>query len=393
MANRIGVCEDCATRYRIPETFQGSTAKCKKCGGVVRIKTASSGAAPEKPAAAKPPSSKPAAKAKAPARAAAPKKATASTSRRSRSDDTEASTDAKPARRAAGSKSKGGSRRAAGAKGGRAGGGRRGSSARRGGSGRRGSSSSKKGMSPMVMGGGALVIVLAAVGGWMMMGGDDEGSSTTQSASAKQVEADAANAAEVATEAATESADAAAEKAAESTPDPVEAATPAVETPPLEDEQPEEPEEEELVTVVEFEELPRNEGTSDEDWEAIEAAISGMEDGGKARQRHMKKLVEFELAAMPALLNTFNGMDLSDGLAWADAFEVIVFIQNDLLYGLLPMSFRGDFTDEPKIVRHNMKIINGVVKYWRERQADPDLMATTLENFTKKKTKALEDES
>ena len=49
------------------------------------------------------------------------------------------------------------------------------------------------------------------------------------------------------------------------------------------------------------------------------AAIDGMSLGGRARKRNMDKLRPFELKAVPALINTLNGMnylarrDLSGG--------------------------------------------------------------------------------
>ena len=37
MSQRIGTCEGCSARYKIPPTFSGTRAKCKKCDGVVSI--------------------------------------------------------------------------------------------------------------------------------------------------------------------------------------------------------------------------------------------------------------------------------------------------------------------------------------------------------------------
>ncbi len=37
MAERIGVCARCRTRFKVPGTFHGDKAKCKKCGGVVSV--------------------------------------------------------------------------------------------------------------------------------------------------------------------------------------------------------------------------------------------------------------------------------------------------------------------------------------------------------------------
>ena len=46
MADRMGTCAECDARYKIPATFKGTRAKCKKCGGIVEIPPLEEKAAP-----------------------------------------------------------------------------------------------------------------------------------------------------------------------------------------------------------------------------------------------------------------------------------------------------------------------------------------------------------
>ncbi|MBU0755731.1 MAG: hypothetical protein KJ645_11370 [Planctomycetes bacterium] len=46
MADRIGVCAGCESKFKIPPTFSGTKAKCKKCGGVVEIPSLEEAAVP-----------------------------------------------------------------------------------------------------------------------------------------------------------------------------------------------------------------------------------------------------------------------------------------------------------------------------------------------------------
>jgi len=69
MTERIGTCKECGAKYKIPTTFTGTKAKCKKCGDVVVIEEAGAGAAepPEPKAPSTPAAAAAAAKKKAPA--------------------------------------------------------------------------------------------------------------------------------------------------------------------------------------------------------------------------------------------------------------------------------------------------------------------------------------
>ena len=45
MSERVGVCQQCNARFKIPATFTANKAKCSKCGGVVEIGPVTSEAA------------------------------------------------------------------------------------------------------------------------------------------------------------------------------------------------------------------------------------------------------------------------------------------------------------------------------------------------------------
>lgn len=64
MTDRIGICVGCGTRFKVPPSFQGRSANCRKCGKAVRIESsaASSGAASAAPARSVRPAAEPAAR-------------------------------------------------------------------------------------------------------------------------------------------------------------------------------------------------------------------------------------------------------------------------------------------------------------------------------------------
>lgn len=154
-------CDNCGAKYKLPETFSGTKAKCQKCGSVIDVAAQrASASAPTASAAAKP------AAAARPAAAAKPAVSRAKSEPRAKSEsgaEARASAGTGSARTA-----RAGGRRAKGGDEGEEGGGRAG---RRG---RGDGAEKKKSAMPLVLGGVGLVAAIAVVVVLMTRGGGEE---------------------------------------------------------------------------------------------------------------------------------------------------------------------------------------------------------------------------
>ena len=70
------VCDNCGVKYRLPETFTGSSAKCKQCGSSIDVAAQRNSAAQPVAAAARPASARPASPRSAPKASGSPRTAT-----------------------------------------------------------------------------------------------------------------------------------------------------------------------------------------------------------------------------------------------------------------------------------------------------------------------------
>jgi len=358
---RIGVCSGCGARFKIPESFQGSSAPCKKCDGVIKIGPAAAAAAP---AAAKPAAAKPAA-----APAARPA--------------------AKPAAAPAATERGGGARRAG-----------RDAGSRRGG---RSGDEPKKGNPMLVVGGIAGVLVVGGIVGFMLMGGDDKsggGGNTANAQSAGETTvADntagtAGNAAGTAGATGTPetpgpnpptsaggsgttapvtppSTDAPTKPADAPTTDPA-VATPSGDVPAKTPDSPN-PDGDiggEVMSKFEFTALDKAPGTLDDEWTAIKELAAKLENSGKPRKRAMEKLVPYGIKAVPACINFLNGLDLTDSNQWVTGYEIAMFIQDKLTSGTILIPYHGDFSTDPKEINRNHKVLTSIVSYWNAQTSD-----------------------
>lgn len=387
MSERIGVCSGCGARFKIPESFKGSSAPCKKCDGVIKISAAGAtpAAAPAAPAASKP------------AAAPAARPAAASSARPS-AHRTEAARPA-PAARA---EKHGASRRPARDAGG---------SARRG----RDTDGAKKGNPMLLVGGIAGVLIVGGiVVGVMMKGGKEQPASTdtanaatgngaaaqdagsgaagTAAPTAGSATGDAGSMAAKSAPASSNAADADTDKR---TPAPEattpEAGTPAVADPPTKPADAPSPDTDidaEVHSKFEFTALDKAPGTTDDEWKEISEAAAKLADSGKPRKRAMDKLVPFGMKAVPACINFLNGLDLTDSNAWVTGYEIATFIQDRLTSGTILIPYHGDFSTDTKEINRNHKVLTSIVSYWNAQTSDNLRWEALMAKYEEKKGSA-----
>ncbi len=401
MDQRIGTCDSCEARYKIPASFTGTKAKCKKCGGVVIV----SGAAPAaskapKPIPAKKPAPKPAPKpvAKAPAKPAA--------------KPVRAQPAAKPVKPVAKAAAAGGAAGAAKVTRGRpskvrAGSARRGSKravedddgdepkTARGG--RRGRPAKKKSNAPLIT--TALLAVVIGVGGFLWWQ-----NSNTEAAAAENDTAELAQAptedAEGTLEGAAEAVDdAAAELADETTgseDDPETTDDAADEDTAAEDDEQAFPDpaaekqpDPDSVDLSEWPDLERFAGTTDEEWEEMNEwmALAVDPSAGAPAGRARTKLFDADRKAFPVILNHFKTLDFSDeqDLLMGDATQKLL---EEICRG---NNFDWRYTTEPKDVLFNKKVVIAWMKAWNQAK-DSDLAWANLAKRDKPEKKEVEDD-
>ncbi|MBL8840476.1 MAG: hypothetical protein JNL90_02985 [Planctomycetes bacterium] len=386
---RIGVCASCGARFKIPESFQGSSAPCKKCDGVIKIGPASAAAAAA-PAPKAAPAAKPAA---APARATPAKAAPARPAAR-RAEDEETVID-RPARSSSKRPARAEAAPAAGRRGRRGGGG-----------------DSEKKKSPMVLVGAiAGGLILVGVVGFMMMNGKDEPSGDPATAKSTDTAANPAGGASGTTDAAgVEAAKPAPEKptdpaATEKAPTPEaptdagsgatgDGAAPAggSDAAPGETPNPDGEVDTEVHSKFEFTAIDRAPGTTDEEWAELSKLAERLKDSGAPRKRALKALVPFGIKAVPVCINSLNGLDLTDANDWKNGFEIAQFIQDDLTFGTIMIPYHGDFSSETAKINRNHEVLTSILDFWNKRSADPVLWEALLKKYEGKKAGGSSDE-
>ena len=356
MTDRIGVCSGCDAKFKIPETFQGTKAKCKKCGGVVEIPAAGAAAAP-------------AAEESSPRTGGAAKAGRSSRGSGGRAGSRAGS---KAGSKAGGRARAGRGRTARGAaaasEDGGDGGGRRGAGRR--GAGRRGGEEPKKDNTMLYVGGGAILLA-AIVGGVMLTGGDPE------------VDPNIADA--------TESAEPVVDTAAETdfAPTPEPEPEPIVEPEPEPEPEPDpdpEPEPEPASPVITFDAFQKFPTTADEEWQAITDAVRTyyLESPSRKKARAAKKVLEDAgVAQIPALINGFNGMDLSDPQDYKRAGQLVIAIQ-DRSFEYIGVPFDIDMATMEENLERNVGIINKTVAYWAKKDGDEAAIQKFIAGVAKK---------
>lgn len=385
---RIGVCASCGARFKIPETFQGSSAPCKKCDGVIKIGPAGASSAAPAPKVA--PAAKPAAA--APARATPPKAAPARPAAR-RAEDEETVID-RPARTSSKRPARAEAAPAAGRRG------------------RRGGGDSEKKKSPMVLVGAiAGGLILIGVVGFMMMNGKDEPNGDPATAKSTDSAANPAPGASGTTDAAAiEAAKQAPEKPTEPAPTettptsaaPTDAGSGATgdgaapagggDTAPGETPNPDGEVDAEVHSKFEFTAIDRAPGTTDEEWAELSKLSERLKDSGAPRKRALKALIPFGIKAVPICINSLNGLDLTDANDWKNGFEIAQFIQDDLTAGTIMIPYHGDFSSETEKINRNHKVLTSILTYWNTQAGDPDRWEALLKKYEGKKAGGGSDE-
>lgn len=337
MAERIGVCTQCGSKFKIPSTFKGTKAKCKKCGGVVKIPPL--GAAEEHERPARPSAEK---VEKKPGAAAAAARAKAG----------KAEAAGKGARKAP-SRSSVSSRYGKGRGGRAATGRRRAGSSRRG---RKGGEEEGENKKWIWIVAGVSVVAIVVICIFLFGGGGEEPAPTTSTPAADTAQAPAGPAVK----------EEAPAKEPEPEPEPEKPAEPEPEVPSVVQEKPKE-----INPVIKFEPFPPIEGGDPKRFERLTACLRDgilKEDLPRFKRRTLEK--EFKEAlndgtfdVVPVLLNAFNGINLLNRNDVAVAFQIADMWNKFTARGFTDVPVRGDVQEEmiKKNLEWNAKAINSLI--------------------------------
>ena len=348
MTDRIGVCGGCQAKFKVPGSFQGTRAKCKKCGGVVEIAAAPSTEPTEQPEAAASTGGSSRAGGRRAGRAGGRTAGAGSKTGRSRT------------RRAAGGGDEaagGAGRRRAGA-GGRAGRGRR-------------ELEPKKNNTMLMVGIGAAVVIVIVIS--VIMFGPDDEPVVTSVAAANEV-------ADIRTSPLDETIDTSPIEEAVTEPDP----EPVVEQEP-------EPEPEPQTPVLAFEPFGKMPDVDDAEWERIQNAVKTyyLESASRKDAREAKAtLEEAAEVQIPALINALNGLDISNDADFVKSGNLILAIQEKSL-DLIMIPYKVNVMTMAENQEHNLQAVASLLKYWRTK--DGDAGAKSLASFRVKLAKKMEE--
>ncbi len=355
MTDRIGVCRGCGSKFKIPDSFQGTQAKCKKCGDVVKIGAVGASIPPADPAGSE----------GAGARSSGHARAGAGAGRGSRAGRGRTAGGTRTNR--AGGRGRAGAADEGGARHGGAGRGRRGGA-------------EKKDNTMLFVIIGAAVVVLAVVG-FMVLGGKDETPQNVADATAQPAATDVEPAIDP----------------SESDLEPMEAAEPEPEPEP-EPEKPAEPEPEEpSITnpVLSFEPFGKFPEVDDAEWETIQGAVRTyyLESPTRKKANEAKRVLDdVDTKQIPALINALNGLNINNANDFPKAANVVIAIQ-DTSQGLINIPFKIDASDMEANVTDNIKCIDSLVSYWRKIDGDAEKVAKFLERVdTKRASSGGEDD-
>ncbi len=343
---RVGTCQDCGAKYKIPDSVKATKAKCKKCEGVVVIPPAAA-------AAGVAPTSKPAAAPRA--KTAAPSKSAAAPTKRA-----PAAKSAKSAR--SGAKRSGGASKS-----------KRTSGGRSGGKSKRGGSKDSKSPLPMVLGIVALIAIAFGVW-WFAFRDDGTAANTTDTTVATSDDG-------TDTDAGTDAAAEAPAPAAAAAPAPDDAndgddaaaaaapaAAPAATAKPVDD-GPYDP-------VITFDEVPPVPGTTAEQvaaWQTLLHDTFLDPPHPKVQKQMIAELEEIDIVDMtPAIMNSLRGLDISDSITIRDSYELVKWWQNRTA-NTPQFTWVGDATRTGQDdIDLKIKTINSLTGWWNGYNNDAE---------------------
>jgi hypothetical protein len=351
MAERIGVCAQCGSKFKIPPTFKSDKAKCKKCGGTVQIPPA--GVAAKAPPKAKAPASKPKPKAAPKAAAKAAKK-----------PEFPGKKPKKPAKPMTGVKKKSfAEKRASAGKGGRA-------------SRRKAAAGDDKKKLYMWIGGGGGAVILIVILILIFSGGDDEMTTPESGTDLAQAPRE--------TETSEPGAGAAMEGATPAEPEAREAPEEESESDPEDDKKETVgkiviPDDLEDNPLIEYEPLPPLIGCSEERFQELSDCFTEVyvkQELPMFKRRKLKKTLEesaeegFDL--VPVYLNAFRGLNLLKRDHVALGFSLAQSWNEFSGYRYFDCNFKGDVNEDAMRanLRNNYVTIHSLVNLWRTKYSE-----------------------
>ncbi len=393
MSQRIVTCPSCGAKYRIPETFKGSKAACKKCGTVIEIPPPGREQAEPAPV---PPAGEETPKAPAPEEKAEkaekkerPSRGRARAGGRTRTG-TRGSRRARAAAEGGGEEAageEGGERPSRGRRSGRAGraraGGRGGS--RRGGRRRAGGEEEERGgNNAMVIGlVAALVVVAAVVAYFLLSGGEEKKPAPTQTAKAKpekpKVDAAEAQRQKLLAEEKARQAKKAAAKPEKTAPKPAPKKTEKTAKKPSGQAAPQQQKKKKKripppeVDLEHLEPLDFPAGTPDKLKEEIKSLTQDAFDvwGGARQNRAINKLIQIGYPAIPIVINKIIKLDYMKKED-VELGQVLFRLLTDMCNGQ-GVEFKGEFDEVEKKdpwdceydIRWNRSAAYTWYKYWK----------------------------
>ena len=104
----------------------------------------------------------------------------------------------------------------------------------------------------------------------------------------------------------------------------------------------------------------------------LQAAVSkGYLESLRPRERSTAKRTVFDAgpAAIPALINGLNGLDLLDDKQMTNAGGLVLAIQ-DVSHDLIKVPFELDVLSREENLERNQKVVNSLLKYWSKYASD-----------------------
>jgi len=350
MTARTGTCSGCDAKYKIPETFKGTKAKCKKCGGVVEIPPLEEAAVPEPAPAVEAEAAAPAQKT-----AAGPRKKAAPSKRGVRKTAARGRKGAAPSRRKP--------------------------SRRRGADEEEGGGSQK--WIWVIAGVSAVAIIVILV---LLFSGGKDDAVTDDLAGIDETPETVEDTPAATEETGTEPAEDTTGEADEATdPEPADE-TPEETAPP--------PEPEEIDPVIKLDILPPIVGCDQETFDHLTQCFT---DGFVKqdlppwkRKTLMKDFEAADFEKVPILLNAFNGLDLLKSDDVVVAFRVAEMWNKLTGLGFVDVPIKGDTTQEEMEANLDLNVKNVYVIYniWKKKIGDVDAQRSFFAKCEKYRRKA-----